>query len=400
MRVAHVIATLSATYGGPPKACLETAQAVAALGHEVSILTTDLGFPGRLDVPLGRPVDQGGVAVHYHPGIRPHFWGTSPALARALREAIPRADVVHLHSLYFHHVKATACLCRRFGVPYVIQPHGALDPYLFRRHRRRKSIVEIWFQNAATRQASAVQFTTDEERTLAEPHTFGTRGVVVPIGLNPGDYAELPPRGAFRARHPSIGDRPIALFLGRLNFKKGIDVLLLAFAAAVKAGLDAHLVLAGPDGGDRGRIESLIDERGLRARTTLTGMVAGAEKLALLADADLFALSSWTENFGIAVIEAMACGLPVAISDRVNLWRSVADADAGWVAPVDTGAFRDILVKALSDLALGRAKGARGRALVDAQYAWPRIAPIQVEAYASALRTQRTPTRRSEASPS
>lgn len=388
MKVAHVIATLSATYGGPPKACLETAQAVAALGHEVSILTTNLGFPGRLDVPLGQPVDRGGVAVHYHPGIRPRFWGTSPALARALRETIPRADVVHLHSLYFHHTMVTARLCRRFGVPYLLQPHGALDPYLYRHHRRRKSIVDIWFQNAATRRASALQFTTDEERSLAEPHTFGTRGVVVPIGLNPGDYAELPPRGAFRDLHPSICDRPIVLFLGRLNFKKGVDVLLLAFAEAVKAGLDAHLVLAGPDGGDRGRIESLIDERGLRARTTLTGMVTGTEKLALMADADLFALSSWTENFGIAVVEAMACGLPVAISNRVNLWRSVADADAGWVAPVKSGAFRDILLEALGNRRRAREKGARGRALVAERFAWPQIAPIQIAAYDSALSVQ------------
>ena len=383
MRIVHAIATLSATYGGPPKACLETARAVAALGHDVSVLTTDLGFPGRLDVPLDQPVDRGGVAVRYHPAVRPHFWGTSPTLARALREAIPHADVVHLHSLYFHHTMAAARLCTRFGVPYVLQPHGALDPYLFRRHRWRKRIAEAWFQNAATRRAAAVQFTTEEEKSLAERRTFGARGVVVPIGLNPGDYAELPPRGAFRDRHPVIGDRPIALFLGRLNFKKGIDVLVHAFADAIEAGLDAHLVLAGPDGGDRARIESLVDERRLRSRTTLTGMVSGEEKLALLADSDLFALSSWTENFGIAVVEAMACGLPVAISDRVNLWRSVAEADAGWVAPVASETFRDVLLEALSDSKLRKEKGRRGRALVTKRYAWPRIAPIQVAAYNS-----------------
>ena len=385
MRVVHAIATLSATYGGPPKACLETAQAVAALGHEVSILTTDLGFPGRLDVPIGQAVNRGGVAVHYHPGIRPYFWGTSPALVRALRVAIPRADVVHLHSLYFHHTMATARICAQLGVPYLIQPHGALDPYLFRHHRGRKLVAEAWFQNAATRRAAAIQFTTEEERLLAEPHVFSVRGVVVPIGLNPVDYAELPPRGTFRARYPAIGDRPMTLFLGRLNFKKGIDVLLSAFAEAVDAGSDAHLVLAGPDGGDRGRIESRIDECGLRSRTTLTGMVVGQDKLALLADADLFALSSWTENFGIAVLEAMACGLPVAISDRVNLWRSVADADAGWVAPMETSAFRDILLEALANPSRLREKGNRGQALVAKQFAWPQIAPIQVAAYESAL---------------
>ncbi len=385
MRILHAIATLSATYGGPPKACLGAAQAVAALGHEVSILTTDLGFPGRLEAPLGQPVERGGVEVLYCPAARPHFWGASPALAKALREAIPRADVVHLHSLYFHHTKATASLCGRFGVPYVLQPHGALDPYLVRHHRYRKLLADVWFQNAATRRAAAIQYTTEEERARAAPCARGARSVVVPIGLHLEDYAGLPPRGRFRARHPAIGERPIILYLGRLNFKKGIEILLRAFADALAAGADAHLVLAGPDGGERARIESWLDELRLRSRATLTGMLEGDAKLALLADAELFALSSWTENFGIAVVEAMACGLPVAISDRVQLRRPVAEADAGWVAPVEPGAFRDIILEALSNPGRAREKGERGRALVAERYAWPRVAPLQEAAYAALL---------------
>jgi len=384
VKVVHVIATLSATYGGPPKACLETAQAVAALGHEVSILTTDLGFPGRLDVPLGQPVNRDGITIHYHPGIRPHSWGTSPALARALRKAIPRADVVHLHLLYLHHTMATARLCRRFSVPYVLQPHGALDSWHYRRKRWKKKPVEVWFQDSVTRSAAAVQLTTEKEKQEALPRLFGARTAVVPIGLDFCEYAQ-PTRGRFRAAHPEIGGRPIVLFLGRLDLKKGLDLLVDAFAETLRLGCRAHLVIAGPDHGMQKQVETWVEERGLRERTTLTGQVAGTDKLDLLADSDLFVLPSQTESFGIAVIEAMASGLPFVISDQVGVEAEIVQANAGWVVPTATAPLRDAMAEALRDAAGTRAKGARGRAFATQRFSWDRIAAAQEEVYASIL---------------
>ncbi len=384
MKVVHVIATLSATYGGPPKACLGNAQAMAALGHEVSILTTDLGFPGRLDVPLGQPVSQDGITIHYHPGIHPHFWGTSPALARALREAIPRADVVHLHSLYFHHTMATARLCRRLNVPYVLQPHGSLDSWHYRRKRWKKKPVEVWFQDSVTRSAAVVQFATGKEKREALPRIFGARSAVLPIGLDFCQYAQLP-QGRFRALHPEIGDRPIVLFLGRLDLKKGLDLLIDAFAEALRLGCQAHLVIAGPDGGMKKQVEAWLEERGLRERATLAGLVAGTDKLGLLADSDLFVLPSQTESFGIAVIEAMASGLPFVISDQVGVGAEIAQANAGWIVPNATTPLRDAMVEALRDPASARAKGARGRAFAKERFSWSHIAAAQEEIYASIL---------------
>ena len=383
MRILHTIATLSARYGGPSKACFEMARALARRGHEVSVFTTNQGHPGPLDVPLHEPIERDGVTVRHFPVSPPRFWGTSPPMARALRDAIPRADVVHLHSLYLFHCRAAGRACSRSGVPYVVQPHGALDPYLFRRHRLRKRLMEVWFQDAVTRGAGAIQFTTEEEMRLARPYIFGTRGVVAPIGLGLDEYDTAALRGRFRAAHPRVGDRPVVLFLGRLNFKKGIDILVRAFSEAIRAVPEAHLVIAGPDGGLRARTEAWIGSHGLRERSTLLDMVTGPEKLALLADADLFVLPSWSENFGIAVIEAMACSLPVVVSDRVNLWREVAGAGAGWVVPPEPGATRDAIVEALFDPVRAREKGARGRALVAERFTWTRIAPLMEEVYAS-----------------
>ena len=384
MKILHVIATLAPRDGGPSKACFEMARAVARRGHDVTIFATNMnGLDDVLDVPVDRPIERDGVTIRYFPIEFPKFLGNPAPMARALEETVPQMDAIHLHSLYMLHCRFTARACRRAGVPYLMRPHGTLDPYLYRRHRFRKMLLELWFQNRVTRGAAAMHFTTEEEMILAAPHVFGARGIVVPHGLDTDEYDDLPPRGRFRARHPGIGERPIVLFFGRLNFKKGLDILTRAFADVVREVPDAHLVVAGPDRGMLEKTQAWVEEFGLGRHTTFTGMVTGDDKLALLADSDLFVLPSYSENFGIAVVEAMACGLPVAISDKVNLWHEVANAGAGWVTPADAGAFADAMIEALHDLDGARARGARGRALVGERFQWPQIGHALEEAYAS-----------------
>ncbi|MHA1569777.1 MAG: glycosyltransferase, partial [Alphaproteobacteria bacterium] len=327
MRLLHVLATLSAEWGGPPKAAVDMARALAERGHEVTILAGDEGDP-PVDLDTARAA---GVEIATFPLAFPRRFMRAPGLGRALAAAVPRADLVHVHSLYLYHSWVAGRLSRRHGVPFVFSPHGSLDPYLYRRHRGRKWVVERLFQNALMGAAAALYFITEEERDLARPVSCGAKGVVVPLGLHAADYAELPPKGRFRAAHPEIGDRLILLFFGRLNFKKGLDLLVPAFARARARGVDAHLVLAGPDDNMADKVRGWLDAADLAAHATFTGRLAGADSLALLADADIFVLSSYTENFGIAVVEAMACGLPVLISDRVNIWREVAAAGAGRV---------------------------------------------------------------------
>jgi len=386
MKILHVIATLAPRDGGPSKACFEMARAVARRGHEVTIFATNMnGLDDVLDVPVDEPIERDGVTIRYFPIQYPKFLGNSAPMAQALEETIPQMDAVHLHSLYMLHCKFTARACRRAGVPYLMRPHGTLDPYLYKRHRFRKMLLEIWFQNRVTRGAAKMHFTTEEEGILAAPYVFGVPGVVVPHGLDTDEYDNLPSRGRFRARHPEIGDRPIVLFFGRLNFKKGLDVLTRAFADVVRARPDAHLVIAGPDRGMQEKTQNWINEFGYGDRATFTGMVTGDDKLELLADSDLFVLPSYTENFGIAVVEAMACGLPVAISDKVNLWHEVANADAGWVTPAEAEPFAGAILEALSDPNGARAKGARGRALVGERFQWPQIGRALEEAYASII---------------
>ncbi len=373
VRIVHVIGSLHPAFGGPSKACVEMAHAVAARGHDVSIHTTTHGLAPRTPA-LSRNADALSVSPYYHRLHAPRTWLTSLPMIRPLQSAIRRADVVHLHSLYLFHDWLTGALCRRFGTPYVVRPHGTLDPYLFRRHRWRKWVMEALFQTRVLREAAAMHYASAEEARLAEPFACGARAIVIPNGVNIDDYATLPAAGTFRSAHPEIDGRKIVLFLGRVNFKKGLDILADAFGRLTRMRDDLHLVIAGPDDGEERRARRWLADARALARTTFTGMLIGEAKLAALRDSDVFVLPSYSENFGLAVVEAMACGLPVVISDKVNICREIAAAGAGRVTPLDPTQLAHAIAAYVDDPSGAQRAGCRGQALVSERFQWTTVA--------------------------
>ena len=379
MRILHVIGDLAPESGGPAKAVVEMAHGLARRGHEVAIAATDYSpVRGRAAPELAPGPD---LRLHVFPVGWPRAWLTSWPMRARLPRLIGSADIVHIHSLYLFHSWAAGTLCRRLGKPYVVRPHGTLDPVIHRRSRLRKAAMELWFQNRVLRDAACVHYTSQEEMRLAEPFVGGAAGAVIPLGLDLADYAVPPPSGTFRARHPELGGRPYLLFLGRLNFKKGLEVLIPAFAELAAAGRDLHLVIAGPDGGMEAAARRLVLEMGLSGRTSFTGMLHGEQKLAALAEAALFALPSASENFGLAVIEAMACGTPVLISDRVNIWREIVGDGAGLAVPPTVPAFAAAAAALFADEARRREMGEAARASVARRYDWARVLPELEQLY-------------------
>ncbi len=388
MKILIAIASLSAKHGGPSKAAIEKAHALIERGHEVEIFTTDQDGPRhRFDVPTDRPVVRDGVPVHF---FRAEILGLWPALSlgfrRAARDRIKEFDIVHSHSLWLFCGLIIGHYCRKHRVPYLISPAGALDPYIFRRHRYRKALLEWLFERRNFRHAAAIHFTTEEEMELARDALPFRKGVVVPLGIRSEDYAVLPGKGSFRKLHPEIGKRRILLFLGRINFKKGLDLLIPALERLVRDKEDVHLVLAGPDEEGFGKkVRGWIARADLGGRVTITGMLQGQAKLAALADADIFVLPSYSENFGIAVVEAMACGLPVVISDKVNIWREVKAAKAGLVSACDAQELARHIRTLLRDPRAGQEMGRNGQALVKRDYCWPAIAERLESTYRAIL---------------
>lgn len=383
MRILHVIASLAPRYGGPTQVCLELCQELARSGERVSIYTTNLDGPGTLDVPSDVPVWTNAVEIRYFPVQTPRRYAMSLPLARALRRAIPRQDLVHIHSLYFFPSTVAAHYCRRAGVPYVVRPHGTLDPYHFRHHRGRKWVYERLFEWRNLNRAAAIHFTTHEEEALTRPLGLTAPGVVVSPGVHAERYGEGDPvETAFRDEWPETRGRRIVLFLGRLNQKKGLDLLATAFGQLARQHADVHLVLAGPDNDGYGRaVERWLKAEGVLHRTTFTGMLLGPRKVAALRAADVFVLPSYTENFGVAVVEAMASGLPIVISDRVNIWREVADARAGVVVRGDASEVARAVAVLLNDPAERIAMGERARRLAAERFSWPAAGARMVEVY-------------------
>ncbi|MBA7533676.1 D-inositol-3-phosphate glycosyltransferase [subsurface metagenome] len=359
---------------------------MASLGYAVSIYTTNQDGPSVLNVPTDKPVFKDGIEIRYFPIQHPRFWGFSIPLIRALREAIRGYDIVHIHSMYLFHDIVAAHYCRKYNVPYLIRPHGTLDPFIYKRHRLRKSIMELLFECKNIQYAAALHFTTEEEKKLAVPYISKTPGFVVPLGIDLSEYKNLPEKGTFRARYSEIKNKKIVLFFGRLNFKKGLNILVQAFARVAEIRDDVHLVLVGPDNEGFGeKVRYWLNREEVLDRATFTGMSTGKDKLAVLRDADVFVLPSYTENFGIAVVEAMACGVPVVISDKVNIWREVVAGGAGRVAPCDPSHFAEMILDLFDNPKMTKQMGSNGKALVEQRYQWSRVALLLEDAYRSIL---------------
>ena len=366
------------------------ARAVARRGHGVEILTTDRDAAPGEGLVAGATLARDGVTIRVFAQGRPSAFATSWPLARALPEAVARADVVHIHSLHLFHVWAAARACRRLGKPYLLRPHGTLDPFIRARRRLLKRALGLAWEDAAISGAAAIHVTAAEEATLARPALFGARTVVISNGLDLAEYATLPPAGTFRAKHPEIGECRIVLFLSRLNFKKGLELLIPGFARASREIEDLHLVIAGPDDGMEAPAHALVAEHGIASRVSFVGALDHAAKLAALGDAYCFALPSWSENFGIAIAEAMACAVPVAISDRVNIHREIAAAGAGLVGPPSIATVADQLLRLARDPDAARRMGEAGRRLVAERWDWSSVA-ARLEAVYRALAAGEAP---------
>lgn len=389
MKVLHVLPTLSPRLGGPAMVVANAAHALRPLGWESTIVATDLAHPaswsGRERVTLADIPAGAGLDARLYPARWPYRLAYSPALARALREMVHEYDVVHIHMLFQYPQFAAYEAARRAGVPYVVAPRGALDPHLRRRSRLVKAVTGLLWQRRMLDAAAALHFTTGEEARLVSDLRLRAPAIVAPNGIDWHSFQHLPPGEAFRSRHLAGHDGPVVMHLGRVSHKKGLDVLVRAFARAARGEPRAVLALVGPDDdGLTPKLRALAAREGVADRVVFTGMLTGDDKRAALAAADVWALPSHTENFGVAVVEAMAAGRAVIISHAVNLAPDAEAAGAALVRRNTAEAFAEAIASLLGDPdrreALGRAARAFAR-----RYDWEAVAPAWCALYERAL---------------
>jgi len=376
MRIIHVIRRLDPATGGPPVVVLQLAAAQAAACDDVHILChEDPATSAGVDALVQSVRGAEAVTIHRIPCRSRLTELIGPALLRRFDQLVNNEDptVVHLHGVWEAILVRVAAQARRRDVPYVIMPHGLLDPYSLTQKGWKKRLALALFHRRMLDEAAAIHTLNEDEKQLIGPLELPTPCFVVPNGVDLDALLPLPEPGVFRAQHTSVGQHPYFLFLSRLHHKKGLDILAETFAQYARHGGTYRLVVVGPDEGQRDNFQKLIAEHGLTDRVHLTGPLYGDDKKAALRDAAAFILPSRQEGHSAAVLEAMACGLPVLISDACH-FPQVADAEAGHVLPLDPAAFAKTMQQIEADPEHAARTGERGTDLVRKNYTWPRIA--------------------------
>ena len=298
----------------------------------------------------------------------------APAMARAIDDLLPRIDIVHIHELWHHPHYVAARAARRTGTPYVITIHGELDPWAIGHRYWRKRLYMALIQRGIIGRATALHAITAAEVDQISPFAGTSPITVIPNGVSKNQFDSAAPSRNSQSLSDHIGDRRIVLFMSRLHKKKGLDLLVSGFKRVAETRNDVVLVIAGPDdGGYRRQVESMVKAACIGDRTIFTGLLLGEEKVALLLSAEVFVLPSYSEGLPIAVLEAMAAGLPVLISRFCNL-PEVEETGSGSVIDADAGQLAEALAKMLGDPDRQNAMGEAGRQLVGERFSWPRIA--------------------------
>ena len=388
MRLLHVVPTYlpAVRYGGPIQTVHALCRALAAAGHDVHVYTTNVDGPYDSDVPLGRPVDLEGVKVTYFPSrlMRRLYW--SPPMRRALQENGGGFDLFHLHAIYLWPTWIGARTARALGKPYVVSPRGMLVPELIRRKSRLVKTAWIGLIDRPNIEGAAAVHTTSEIEASHLPG-FGwrlPRVETIPHGVDdPPALASATPSPDIAA---AISRRPIVLALGRISWEKGLDRLIGALPLAPAA----QVVIAGGDAdGQAAYLAGEARRLGVESRVTILARhVDGADKEALFAAAQVFAMTSLSENFGLAAFEGMRRGLPVLATPDVGMSEIVRSVGAGVVVQPSAPEIAAGLVQLLADPAASRAMGERGRDHVIAHYSWAAVAHRMEQLYAALLSGQ------------
>jgi glycosyltransferase involved in cell wall biosynthesis len=378
MNIAFVLPYWAERFGGPVTMVKNIGGTLAAKGHNISYWASTSNSDREDTVFID--------SAHLYNLSWPRSWYRSKGLAHGLSVEAGSFDIMHINGFWAYSVYMASRIACVNSIPYLLRPAGCLEPWPLRRNYPtwlKKAIYLNLIGKFIMRGATCLHAASTQE--AEHFRQVGFQGPITVIA-NGVDSSEFTSGDGLEAETywPKLKNRPVVLFMSRLSPEKGLDVLIPVWADIVKsqAYKEAMLVIAGPD--DRGYrkvVEGIIDRYDMDSKVLLTDIVFGREKLALLRRADIFILPSYSENFGIVVPEALACGTPV-ITTTATPWEQLQDVGAGyWVPPrgPELGqALRELLDMSEAERT---AMGKRGRILVLANYTWDISARKMITVY-------------------
>ena len=382
-------------------------RALVRKGIDVTVYTTDAGLENS--VPVEKEVSLEGVKVNYFKFsklfefVAGGGWQFSPKMREALKNNLKGFDLVYIVNIWCYPAAIAAHYSRFYKKPYIMVPSGMLYPDTFSKKIWKKWPYYYFMVREYLKAASAIHYTTEDE--AEKTHSFlslRNKAIVVANGVDLSEFTDSFDKESLREKYPEIKDKKIILFLGRIHWIKGLDILIEAYAMIAKDRNDVHLLIVGMDEkGYSRKVKRWIDEYGMNyvdfrakkdkdyagdAQVTFTGMLTGQEKLKAYGGSDIFVLPSYSENFGMTVVEAMACGLPVVITNKVGIYKEVERNKAGIV--IDTGArsLYQAMKLLLEKPNLRKEIAVNGRKLVEEYYDINNVADKMISVYQEILK--------------
>ncbi|WP_414550969.1 glycosyltransferase [Anabaena sp. CCY 0017] len=381
MKVLMVIPALGNVYGGPTQVILELAESIAKLGISVDIIATHANGSTNLDVPLNEWIIQKYHRVQYFPYLDFLDYKFTGAMTKWLFKNVDNYDIVHTNAIFSYPVLAAHWACQFRNIPYIATPHGMMEPWALAYKAWKKKLYFTLLEQPALQKASSIQMLASTEAEGIKSLHLKPPLVIVPNGIHSTDFASLPSPDIFYQQFPETRNKILIIFLGRIDPKKGLDLLAPAFAKVHEKFTETHLIVAGPDNtGFLSTAESYFMEGGCRDAVTFTGMLRGDMKYAALAAANIYVAPSYSEGFSMSVLEGMAAGLPCVITTGCN-FPEAGMANAASIVDIDANQIADSLIEFLQDPIKAKATGDRARQFILENYTWDSIASKMLSVY-------------------
>lgn len=390
MKVLHVIPSIAPVRGGPSQAVLAMVKALRDRGVDAEIATTNDNGNQLLDVPLYQPTYYQEVPVWFLPRVSPPLkeFIFSVELTRWLSQHIRSYDILHNHYLFSYPSTCAGAIARWRGIPYLVRTLDHLSPWSLGQSKLKKQLYLFLIERHNLNSAAAIHCTSLSEAENVRNFGIQTPTLTLPIGVNlPKNLPEA--RQKLHQIYNIPYHKSVVLFLSRLHPKKRPDLLIKALKKVEEKPLPYHLILAGTgDAEYLSYLNNLVASLGLTSCTSFPGFVSGQDKDLLLQGSDVFVLPSFSENFGIAVAEAMAARLPVIVTPDVQISSEIAAEKAGIVVNGEVEPLAEAISQLLASPQSCQQLGENGQSLVSRCYSWQVIASSLVSIYTAILQKQ------------
>ena len=383
IKVCHVVESLDNTYGGPARSIPSLCVPLQSMNVENSIHSVDAVSGSSNDIVDRNSLDW----IRYEP--------RGPRLARfsanlmSLGDYVKAngVDIIHLHSLWTYPSYVALQVAKKLDLPLILSARSNLYQASLKRSPLRKSIVKRLFVNELLGHVSCIHATSDEEAAEIDFLKLGRKIVVVGNGVSAEEFNQLPAKNISRERFDIPEDRLVVLFFSRVHPRKGLHRFVNAWRSVANEFPEVDLLVAGPneDSTYFEAINKSVRDSGLEARFRYAGMLSGEARLEAFSAADLFVLPSDFENFGMAVAEALAAGLPV-ITTHGTPWSVIQEVSAGWWVDPDETNLREALVDAIRSRSMLPEMGERGREMVKDQFGWKEAARKMLSVYEQVIK--------------